>query len=170
MISWPNTDRAGNAHTHEIDGRPFWWVGPDGESKVLFLQPGCYANSGSMQKGWTTGRPWFGQRDPEKVPLTIKTGNANVDFTNKLVELENSDYPYDFTVLSWTLWDNSPLDADVPFVVKAWNEKYAYPKVIISGGHEIMSMIEEKYGKQLPVVTGDYTEYWTDGCRTNIKE
>lgn len=73
-----------------------------------------------------------------------------------------------------TLWDNSPLDADVPFVVKAWNEKYAYPKVIISGGHEIMSMIEEKYGKQLPVVTGDYTEYWTDGirtaARTNIKE
>lgn len=119
MISWPNTDRAGNAHTHEIDGRPFWWVGPDGESKVLFLQPGCYANSGSMQKGWTTGRPWFGQRDPEEVPLTIKTGNANVDFTNKLVELENSDYPYDFTVLSWTLWDNSPLDADVPFAVKA---------------------------------------------------
>ena len=166
MISWPNTDRAGNAHTHEIDGRPFWWVGPDGESKVLFLQPGCYANSGSMQKGWTTGRPWFGQRDPEEVPLTIKTGNANVDFTNKLVELENSDYPYDFTVLSWTLWDNSPLDADVPFAVKAWSEKYAYPKVIISGGHEIMSMIEEKYGKQLPVVTGDYTEYWTDGIRT----
>lgn len=37
-----------------------------------------------------------------------------------------------------------------------------------------MSMIEEKYGKQLPVVTGDYTEYWTDGigtaARTNIKE
>ena len=119
-----------------------------------------------VQKGWTTGRPWFGQRDPEKVPLTIKTGNANVDFTNKLVELENSDYPYDFTVLSWTLWDNSPLDADVPFAVKAWNEKYAYPKVIISGGHEIMSMIEEKYGKQLPVVTGDYTEYWTDGIGT----
>ena len=98
--------------------------------------------------------------------MTIKTGNANVDFTNKLVELENSDYPYDFTVLSWTLWDNSPLDADVPFAVKAWNEKYAYPKVIISGGHEIMSMIEEKYGKQLPVVTGDYTEYWTDGIGT----
>ena len=78
--------------------------------------------------------------------MTIKTGNANVDFTNKLVELENSDYPYDFTVLSWTLWDNSPLDADVPFAVKAWNEKYAYPKVSISGGHEIMSMREEKYG------------------------
>ena len=33
-----------------MDGKPFWWVGPDGKSKVLFLQPGGYANSGSMGK------------------------------------------------------------------------------------------------------------------------
>lgn len=166
IMSWPNSDRAGNAHTGGMDGKPFWWIGPDGKSKVLFLQPGGYANSGSMEKGATTGRPWFGQRDPEKVPLVIKTGAANVDFTGKLIELENSGYPYDFTVLSWTLWDNCPLDADIPFAVKEWNEKYAYPKIIISGGHEIMSMIEEKYGDKLPVVTGDYTEYWTDGIGT----
>lgn len=166
IMSWPNSDRAGNAHTLGMDGKPFWWVGPDGASKVLFLQPGGYANSGSMGKGGATGRPWFGQRDPEKVPLVIRTGSADVDFTGKLVELEKSDYPYDFTVLSWTLWDNCPLDADVPFAVKAWNEKYAFPKILISDGHEIMSMIEEKYGDQLPVVTGDYTEYWTDGIGT----
>ncbi|MCG4769800.1 hypothetical protein [Bacteroides nordii] len=50
-----------------MDGKPFWWIGPDRKSKVLFLQPGKYANSGSMQKGATTGRLWFGQRDPKKV-------------------------------------------------------------------------------------------------------
>ena len=61
VISWPNTDRGGNAHSRNIDGMPFWWVGPDGHSKVLFLQPGKYSNSGSMDKGNTTGRPWFGE-------------------------------------------------------------------------------------------------------------
>lgn len=165
IISWPNSDRAGNAHA-DIDGKPFWWVGPDGESKVLFLQPGQYANSGSMDKGGKTGRPWFGQRNQAKVPLRIQTGNANVDFTNKLIALEKSNYPYDFTVLSWSLWDNNPLDADVPYAVQAWNTKYAYPKILICSGHEIMSMIEEKYGKDLPVIKGDYTEYWTDGLGT----
>lgn len=165
IISWPNTDRAGNAH-HEIDGYPFWWVGPDGESKVLFFQPGGYANSGSMKKGGETGRPWFGQRDDNKVPPVIRTGYADVDFTSQLVELEKKRYPYDFLVLSWSLWDNCPLDADVPYAVKEWNEKHAYPKIIISGGHEIMSMIETKYGGQLPVMKGDYTEYWTDGLGT----
>ena len=165
IISWPNSDRAGNAHL-DLDGKPFWWVGPDGESKVLFLQPGQYANSGSMTKGGETGRPWFGQRDQKKVPLRIQTGKANVDFTDKLIALEKDNYPYDFTVLSWSLWDNNPLDADVPYAVQVWNTKYAYPKIRICGGHEIMSMIEEKYGKDLPVVKGDYTEYWTDGLGT----
>lgn len=166
IISWSNSDRAGNAHKYDMDGKPFWWIGPDGESKVLFFQPGGYANSGSMGKGGTTGRPWFGQRDPEKVPAVIRTGEADVDFTRKLAEMEAENYPYDFAVFSWTLWDNCPLDADIPYAVKAWNEKYAYPKIKICGGHEIMSMIEEKYGDRLPVVTGDYTEYWTDGLGT----
>lgn len=163
VVSWPNTDRGGNDHSFGIDGMPFWWVGPDGVSKVLFLQPGRYANSGSMDKGWTTGRPWFGQRDARKVPPRIEMGDANVDFTKQLTDLEAQNYPYDFTILSWTLWDNCPLDADVPHAVKRWNDRYAYPHIIISGGHEFMSDIERRYGDKLPVVKGDYTEYWTDG-------
>ena len=165
IMVWPNTCRAGLAHDG-IDGKPFWWVGPDGKSKVLFLQPGGYSNSGSMAKGGSTGRPWFGQRDPEKIPAVIKTGSANVDFTGQLANLEKAKYPYDFAVLSWSLWDNCPLDADVPDAVKAWNETHASPHIIIAGGHEIMRAIEQNYGDKLPVVTGDFTEYWTDGLGT----
>jgi hypothetical protein len=165
IMAWPNTDRAGNAH-NGIDQRPFWWVGPDGKSKVLFLQPGGYGNSGSMNKGGSTGRPWFGQRDADKIPAVIKTGSANVDFTGQLIGMENAKHPYDFLVLSWCLWDNCPLDADIPDAVKAWNEQYAYPHLVIAGGHEIMAVIEQKYGDQLPVVKGDFTEYWTDGLGT----
>lgn len=166
IMSWPNgSDRIGFARK-DIDRMPFWWIGPDGTSKVLFFQPGNYANSGSMTKGGETGRPWFGQRNPEKVPRVIRTGSANVDFTNQTTEMEQKGYPYDFLVLSWTLWDNCPLDADVPDAVKAWNETYAYPRITIAGSHEIMSMIETKYGDQLPEVHGDYTEYWTDGLGT----
>lgn len=169
VVSWPNDDRGGLAHRYDIDGKPFWWVGPDGKSKVLFLQPGKYANSGSMDKGMTTGRPWFGQRDARKVPARIATGEANVDFTSTLQELEDKNFPYDICVLSWTLWDNCPLDADVPHAVKAWNDRYAFPKIVISGGHEFMSEFERRYGDSLPVVRGDYTEYWTDGLGSAAK-
>ena len=84
-----------------------------------------------MTKGGETGRPWFGQRDQKKVPLRIQTGKANVDFTDKLIALEKDNYPYDFTVLSWSLWDNNPLDADVPYAVQAWNT-YGYPCLTFS--------------------------------------
>lgn len=165
IMAWPNNDRAEQAHK-EMDGRPFWWVGPDGRSKVLFFQPGCYANSGSMKKGEQVKRPWFGHRDPSKVPLRIEIGEANVDFSEQCAKMEAPDFPYDFLVLSWSLWDNNPIDADVPAAVKKWNETHVSPRIEISGGHAIMEMIEKKYGATLPMVSGDYTEYWTDGLGT----
>lgn len=88
-MTWPNTDRAGHAHDGMAQ-RPFWWIGPDGKSKVLFLQPGGYGNSGSMGKGGSTGRPWFGQRDPDKIPAVIKTGTASLNPNlTPLVALDN---------------------------------------------------------------------------------
>lgn len=164
IMSWPNSCRAGYVHT--LDEKPFWWVGPDGKSKILFFQPGGYANSGSMSKGRTTGRPWFGQRDPDKVPAVIRTDSANVNFVDALLKRERPDNPYDFYVVSWSLWDNCPIDADVPLAVKNWNAEYAYPHIVIAGGTEIMQMIEREYGDKLPVVKGDFTEYWTDGLGT----
>jgi len=164
MMAWPNSCRAGNGRS--IDEKPFWWVGPDGKSKILFFQPGSYGNSGSMTKGGTTGRPWFGQRDPDKVPAVIKTDSANVNFLNALSKRERADNPYNFYVVSWSLWDNCPLDADIPDAVRKWNDKYAFPHLVIAGGHEIMKMIETDYGDKLPVVKGDFTEYWTDGLGT----
>lgn len=167
IMSWPNHVRAG--HAHGLDRQPFWWVGQDGKSKVLFFQPEHYTNSGSASKGAATGRPWFGQRDPSKIPDVIQTGHAEVNFTGRLSELEQANYQYDFLVLSWSLWDNSVIDVDVPEAVKKWNDQYAYPRIIISGGHEIMEMIENKYGDQLPVMRGDFMEYWTDGLGSSAK-
>ena len=164
IMNWPNGCRAGNGHV--VDEKPFWWVGPDGKSKILYFQPGGYGNSGSMSKGGTTGRPWFGQRDMDKVPAIIRTDTANVDFVKALVQREHPDYPYNFYVVSWCLWDNCPLDADIPDAVKKWNEKYAFPHLVIAGGTEIMQMIEKQYGDKLPTVKGDFTEYWTDGLGT----
>jgi len=164
IMAWPNGCRAGNEHV--VDEKPFWWVGPDGKSKVLYFQPGSYGNSGSMSKGGQTGRPWFGQRDMDKVPAVIKTDSANVNFISALNKRERADNPYNFYVVSWCLWDNCPLDADVPDAVRKWNEQYAYPHLVIAGGTEIMEMIEKNYGDKLPTVKGDFTEYWTDGLGT----
>ncbi len=155
----------------DLSFRPFWWIGPDGRSKVLFLQPGSY-NPGAILKGFDIWPLLAGQTDSSRLMRFVKTDNPRKNFIDKyldekLPELEASGYyPYDIFVMSWAMADNTPIDADLPDAVKSWNEDYAFPHLIIAGASEIMSTFEKKYGDRLPELRGDFTEYWTDGLGT----
>ena len=173
IIMFPNTARGNSEMTYRMNQKPFWWMAQDGRSKVLFLQPGGYAVG--LAKGGLTGRPWFGQQDTAKIPKVVKTSNPRENFLDKhlftvLPKLEKEKHPYDIYVVTWAMWDNSLQDADLPEAVRSWNEEYAYPKLVISGGHQIMETFEKMYGDKLPVVKGDYTEYWTDNMGVAAKE
>ena len=143
IMSWPNSCRAGYGRT--LDEKPFWWIGPDGKSKILFFQPGGYANGGSMTKGGATG---------SSVVWTARSRQGSGRHQNRQCKCEfhwmpcpkreRPDNPYNFHVISWSLWDNCPLDADIPLAVKDWNAAYAYPHIVIAGGTEIMQMIEKE--------------------------
>lgn len=160
------SDRTGLAH--EISFRPFWWEGPDGKSKVLFLQPGAYT-PGAHNKGYMFWPKMAGQTDPDKLLRIVKTDNPRANFIDPyldqmLPELEKADYyPFDIFPMTWCMADNTPIDFDLPEAVKSWNEEFAYPKLRICTATEMMSAFDQKYGHQLPVLKGDFTEYWTDG-------
>lgn len=173
IMMMPNSTRGNEKMTYALNQKPFWWVGQDGKSKVLFLQPGSYCVG--LGKGMTTGRPWFGQQDTSKIPEVIKTGNPRANFLDNhlfstLPLLELSHHPYDIYVVTWAMWDNALLDADLPDAVNSWNKDYAYPHLVIASAHEIMQTFEKRYGNKLPVVKGDYTEYWTDNMGVAAKE
>ncbi|MEI7526755.1 MAG: glycoside hydrolase family 38 C-terminal domain-containing protein, partial [Mariniphaga sp.] len=159
----------------ELSFKPFWWVGPDGKSKILFLQPGSYT-PGANAKGFDYWPLMAGQTDPSKLLEIVKTDHPRDHFidkylSDKLPELEKADYyPYDIFAMSWAMADNTPIDADLPDAVKSWNEDYAYPHLIIASATDIMRTFETKYGNQLPVLKGDFTEYWTDGLGTAAKQ
>jgi hypothetical protein len=173
VMMMPNGGRGNDSMVSTFRYRPFWWVGQDGKSKVLFFNAGTYG--AGMEKGRKTGRPWFGERDRSKIPEVIKTENPRADFLdhhlfNELPQLEMTHYPYDMFVVTWAMWDNALLDADLPDAVKSWNNEYAYPHLVISSAHTIMETIERRYGDHLPVVKGDFTEYWTDGFGTMARQ
>ncbi|NLR77124.1 glycoside hydrolase family 38 C-terminal domain-containing protein [Chitinophaga eiseniae] len=167
------SDRVGRST--ELSFKPFWWKGPDGKSKVLFLQPGSYT-PGERAKGHDYWPKMLGQTDTSKLLQIVKTDHPRQQFVDKylaekLPELEKSGYyPYDIFAMSWAMADNTPVDADLPDAVKSWNEDYAFPHLVISGGTEIMQAFEKKYGDQLPVLSGDFTEYWTDGLGSAAKQ
>ena len=159
----------------ELSFKPFWWLGQDGKSRILFLQPGSY-NPGALAKGFAYWPLMAGQTDPSKLIQIVKTDHPRDNFIDKylnekLPELEKSDYyPYDIFAMSWAMADNTPIDADLPDAVKSWNEEYAFPHLIIASATEIMQTFENKYGARLPVLKGDFTEYWTDGLGTAAKQ
>ena len=159
----------------DLSFKPFWWLGPDGKSKILFLQPGSYT-PGAIAKGFAYWPLMAGQTDPDKLIRIVKTDHPRDNFidkylNDKLPELERSEfYPYNIFAMSWAMADNTPIDADLPDAVKSWNEEYAFPHLIIASATEIMQTFEEKYGDRLPVYSGDFTEYWTDGLGTAAKQ
>ena len=173
VMMMPNGGRGNDSMVSTFRYRPFWWVGQDGKSKVLFLNAGTYG--AGMEKGGKTGRPWFGQRDRSKIPEVIKTDNPRADFLDhhlfhELPRLEKIHYPYDIFVVTWAMWDNALLDADLPDAVKSWNKEYAYPHLVISSAHNIMRRFESRYGDRFPVVRGDFSDYWTDSFGTFARE
>ena len=173
VMNMPNWGRGNPEMVSRLMYRPFWWVGQDGTSKVLFLHAGGYG--AGLDKGGASGRPWFGQRDRDKIPANIRTGKPRENFLDKtlwreLPSLEAAGYPYDIFPVAWAMWDNALIDAELADAVRSWNAEYAYPHVVIASAHTILSTFEKRYGDKLPVVTGDFSEYWTDGLGTVARE
>lgn len=173
FVPFNGSDRTGLSDRFSF--KPFWWIGQDGVSKILFLQPGDYT-PGARAKGYKYWPLLAGQKDPSKLLQIVKTNHPRENFIDdylweKLQELEkDKDYPYDLFPMTWAMADNTPIDADLPDAVKSWNEEYAYPKLIIATSTDIMSAFEKKYGDVIPSYKGDFTEYWTDGLGSAAKE
>jgi alpha-mannosidase len=151
--------------------QPFYWVSPDGKSKIFVLQ-GLPYGFGWEIKGRKIGLGTVQGHNPKLDRIT--TANPTANFLDPLVfdetrKLEWQNVPYNIIVVPWALADNALIDADLPDAVRLWNEKYAYPKVIISGSQRIMDDYEKRYANILPQIKGDYSEYWTDGLGTDAR-
>lgn len=173
-LLWNNgSDRTGRSM--DISFRPFWWLGQDGRSKLLVIQPGSYT-PGALAKGKFFWPLMAGHTDPQTLLQIVKTDTPRDNFIDDylwptLARLENdAAYPYNLFPMSWAMADNTPIDADLPDAVKSWNEEYAYPHLVIASARQILTAFEQKYGKNLPVRQGDFTEYWTDGLGTGAKQ
>jgi alpha-mannosidase len=133
--------------------KPVWWASPSGEEKVLFW---------TGAKGYSS---WHGTPPGGIFDRGYKRIAAYI------TELSNNNYPYD--MVQWrynVVSDNGPIDTGISRFVKAWNERYASPKIILSTTEEMFATFEKKYGGSIPVVKGDITPYWEDGAVSTAEE
>ena len=153
------------------ENRPFYWISPDGKSKILFYQAFPYG-FGYTIKGSKIGL--YKIQGNDSMLDRIITKDPSADFLDPLIfnetaKLEAANSLYDIFVMPWSLADNSLIDADLPDAVRLWNEKYAFPKLIIAGSQRILNDFESRYQSIIPEVKGDYTEYWTEGLGSDAR-
>jgi Alpha-mannosidase len=168
FLSAPNaSDRIGSADTWR--DHPFYWVSPSGKQKLLFYQSSPYS-IGYKLKG--SKIPNFFTIDEPKPYFTGKPSDnfLNPFLFNYLAQLEQRKAPYNMTLLTWAMSDNAPIDPELPEAVKTWNERYASPRLIICSVKQFFQDLEANYKDQIPVIAGDYTEFWTDGIASAARE
>lgn len=145
----PNTgDRIGYALQAWGD-KPFYWISQSGEQRVLTWMAG--AGYSSFHQGS------LAQFGDDKI---LKLSR----------HLDEKAYPYDMVQLPYTLADNGPPDPTLSDFVRAWNQRYITPRLIIATHDQMFRAFEKRYGAALPVVKGDFTPYWEDGAASSAFE
>jgi alpha-mannosidase len=150
-FEWYNyKQRYGEVHTFWDEknilrphGRPdaFYWTGPDG-SKVLVYYQGSYGC-------WSPESCGYGCWGPASCDQVLN------ELPGKLSEMDVRGNP--FSVMRFAGYgcgDNTKTDILVSNLVKEWNSRWAYPKLIVSTNSMFFEKLE-KQCKDLRTFTGD---------------
>jgi len=130
---------------------PFWWAGPDG-SKVLTWYAGGYV-------------------DVRLAGLSEGLRAAERKLVDWITRWEQrSDYPYDAILIHGAYGDNQRIDASLAETVTAWNAKYAYPKLILTGFGEFFDYVEKHFADRIPTIRGCGGCWWEDGAASSAHE
>ncbi|MGD2218101.1 MAG: glycosyl hydrolase-related protein, partial [Gemmatimonadales bacterium] len=151
----PNFGHRIGHFSEALGDRPFYWESPSGDERLLTWVSGA---------GYATFHSGLGYSK-----LTKALDEVSVF---KYVErLAGQGYPYDMTYLRYNIGsDNGPPDPDLADAVRAWNERYVSPRLIISNVTHVFKTFEERYGDRLPVYRGDLTGHWEDGAASSARE
>ncbi len=145
-------DRIG-ATLHELGDRPFWWLSPSGEERLLMWVAG---RGYSLFHGMNAG--------------SMETGGRQT-LLDYVLELDGRSYPYDMVQIRYTIGgDNGPTDPKLPAFVKTWNETFDAPRLVIDTADALFEAFERQYGAMLPERRGDMTPYWEDGAVSSAAE
>ncbi|MFZ1693551.1 MAG: hypothetical protein WAT74_10165 [Flavobacteriales bacterium] len=145
-------DRIGSTLREQGD-KPYWWKGTTGTDSILV---------------WTAGQGYGGWHGYTAGAIRERGTRKTAAYMN---DLAAKCYPYDMVQWRYNIVsDNGPVDSTLSDFVRDWNEKYASPRLIIANAGTMMQEFEEKYGKDIPTWSGDFTPYWEDGAYSTAAE
>ena len=146
LIHAANQDRGplrlhGGLHRHS----PFYWQGPHGGLVLVWLS-----------KMYCELRKVCGS------PPDLSAAERGLGLW--LDEFETPGYAPDMVLLYGQEADNTDLDPQPIDFTSAWNDRYAYPRLVPSNVESFFADVEARFGKHLTTITGDGGAFWEDGA------
>ena len=109
-----------------------------------------------------------------------------------LSSLASNPYPYDGDIFGWrsdktplhrapypwnvlhlrvqgTFGDNAPPRLAVAEAVRAWNEKWAWPRLRMSRNVDFFTAAEEAVGSEIATFEGDWNDWWAEGVGSGAR-
>lgn len=134
----------------QLQQSPFWWEGLDG-SRVLAIFTQGYAQASSL------GLTHSVEETIRRLPPWLR-------------QFDREDYPYDAVFVYGAFGDNERLDPRYAEVVREWNKRWDYPRILLTRVDEFFRYVERKFTKVLPTFRGDMGVYWEDGAASSAYE
>jgi len=127
---------------------PFYWVGPDGSEVLVWHSQGYYRSGGA-------GGSWRHIQDRIRVAeqesdICDAVGYHGLHGDNASFRPERYEHYLN--------------------LVKSWNRRWAYPKIIIGTPYDMLSYVEKNFGPKLPRIKGDWGCDWEDGAASSAYE
>lgn len=131
----------------------FWWESPSGK-RILAYRADHYMTANF----WHINEGKLEQFAPEAVKY--------------LQSLERRAYPFDRVGVQFSGYytDNSPPSTVGCEIVKAWNERYAWPRLRLSTAQEFLAYVEKEHAQELAVHRQAWPDWWTDGFGSAARE
>lgn len=131
----------------------FWWESPAGK-RVLAFRADHYM----------TGNFWG-----------VHTGRVEAvedELLRYLTRLEKSGYPLDRIAVQHSGYptDNSPPSTASSELVRAWNERYVWPRLRCAVAREFPEEVKKTHAGELPTIRQAWPDWWTDGFGSAARE
>ncbi len=145
-------------HGRPVLPRPgvFLWTAPSGR-RLLVMNGNAYTMFDQLLRTWDNS-----------------VARMREGFMEYAAYLEQKGYPHDFLYLTTTnppeAWDNSPPNPWVAELVREWNQTAGSPRIRYVTPEDLLSRLREIPPASLPVLRGDWTDYWSFGIGSSAHE
>ena len=128
--------------------RIFYWQAADKKHKILVTSGGKYSQCGDM----------FGMQQ-HSVPNQETLLRMEARISRNLVRMEEK-IPYDIWFMP-IYEDNQEPEMNLTDSIAQWNAHWKWPRIQTAGNpDEAMDKLEERFGDQIPVLTGEMSGGW----------